>query len=199
MTRRLAALTAVLIATFMILGPALAGATPARAQALAGEPHPPGIRICIGADVVVIVVNIQIVIGPGECGKPEPAQPHLPTPAPPPTAEPKPPAPSPRPSQTAKPVAEPKPLPEPMPQPVPAPVVEPPAADPRPTVVGAAPRPAATPSSSAKPRPVQEFTAARRHHPSPLRRKRDPLSSVLIIAVVSVTVSTFCGAIFAAH
>jgi hypothetical protein len=185
MIRRLAALTVVMIAAFMAVGPAMAGVAQAPVR-VAQEPSPPIIQICIGSDVVVIVAHIKIVIGPGECGP----KPHKPKPVP----EPEPtPTPTPKPHHTIKPkpkppvkIAPPRPQPRPVPQPVRV------APSPKPK-----PKPPVKPSI--KPKPPEELQATRRPRASPLKKKRDPLGSVLIIAVVSVTVSTLCGAVFAAH
>jgi hypothetical protein len=191
MIRRLAALVVVLIAALMIVGPAMAGVARAPVRVVR-EPAPPIIKICIGADVVVIVANIKIVIGPGECGQAEPPEVK---------PEPKPsPKPRPKPHLTVKPKPRPRPRPRPpikitipRPQPQPRPKPQP--------VVRLAPRPKPMPSTkpSIRPKPPEEPQAIQRHRHSPLKKKRNPLGSVLIIAVVSVTVSALCGAVFAAH
>ena len=180
MIRRLAALSVVLIAALMVVGPAMAGVAQAPVR-VAQEPSPPIIQICIGSDVVVIVAHMKIVIGPGECGK---AKPQAPKPVPTPT---------PKPRHTVKPKPKPivkivRPRPQPRPVPQPARAAPPPSPKPKPPV-----------KPSIKPKPPEEFQATRRPRASPLKKKRDPLGSVLIIAVVSVTVSTLCGAVFAAH
>jgi hypothetical protein len=185
MIRRLAALTVVLIAALMVVGPAMAGVAQAPVR-VAQEPDPPIIQICIGSDVV-IVAHIKIVIGPGECGQ---AEPQAPKPRPEPTLKPKP-----KPHHPVKPKPRPKPrppvkitIPHPQPRPVPRPVRVAPSPQPKPPV-----------KPSIRPKPPEEPQATRRPRASPLKKKRDLLGSVLIIAVVSVTVSTLCGAVFAAH
>ncbi len=150
-----------------------------------------GVAVCVNVDTVVSLRLGVSLGGHRGCRSTKPDKPMLPPKPPNVTPKPKP-TPKPAPKPTLKPT--PKPAPQPRPRPLPPPIRQVP------------PRPE-TPERTAQPvvehRPSPSVTPTHRlrvpHAARPPARRRNPLTSVLVLVVLTTLIASAAGVAFAAR